>query len=98
MKIPKYSCGTDDISFCLSECSEKTCFRHPSNIIHHDIPHSFSDFRGTKSCMYYHKDSYPCKWYAWYEGVCTNGDCPYCADCCPVRDNQTVCKFMEVEK
>lgn len=53
IKIPKYRCGTDDICFCLDgdECGDKTCFRNPSNIIHKDIPHSFSNLKGTSLCQ-----------------------------------------------
>lgn len=50
MNIPKHSCGSDDITFCGSECDNVKCFRHPSNIIHHDIPHSFSLLKDTKLC------------------------------------------------
>lgn len=52
MEIPKYSCGTDDISFCFDgeQCGNECCFRHPSNIIHKDIPHSFSKFARTAVC------------------------------------------------
>ena len=36
-----------------------------------------------------------CVWYAEYEGVCTNADCPMCADYCPVPDIEGVCRFEE---
>lgn len=98
MKIPKYSCGSDDITFCASTCDDRTCYRHPSNIIHRDIPHSFAPLKNTTHCPLYHDYyKYPCKWYAQWEGVCTNGECPFCADICPVTGNQTVCRFMEEE-
>ena len=34
-----------------------------------------------------------CAWYAEYEGVCTNADCPYCADCCPVDGKLEICRY-----
>lgn len=51
-KIPEYSCGTDDISFCFDsdKCKDETCFRNSCNMIHKDIPHSFSNFYGTEYC------------------------------------------------
>lgn len=53
MKIPKYSCGTDDITFCLSNCENMKCFRHPYNIIDKTIPHSFSNLDETELCPSY---------------------------------------------
>ena len=52
MLIPKYSCGTDDISFCIDgeKCGDTTCFRHPNNMIYKEIPHSFSKFAGSAVC------------------------------------------------
>ena len=44
-KRKRYSCGTDDISFCISSmyqrCDNIKCFRHMNNILCPDIPHSF---------------------------------------------------------
>lgn len=34
-----------------------------------------------------------CKWYAAFEGVCTNGECPYCSDVCPTSEHPEVCKY-----
>ena len=35
-----------------------------------------------------------CAWYAEFEGVCTNGDCPYCADICPISGELGgICRF-----
>lgn len=34
-----------------------------------------------------------CKWYAEYEGVCTNGECPYRGDTCPTSEHPEVCKY-----
>lgn len=34
-----------------------------------------------------------CKWYAAFEGVCTNGDCPYCGGTCPTSEHPEVCKY-----
>ena len=36
-----------------------------------------------------------CKWYAAFEGVCTNGDCPYRGDTCPTSEHPEVCKHAE---
>ena len=36
-----------------------------------------------------------CKWYADFEGVCTNGECPYCGDTCPTSEHPEVCKYSE---
>lgn len=34
-----------------------------------------------------------CRWYADFEGVCTNGECPYCGDMCPTSEHPEVCKY-----
>lgn len=34
-----------------------------------------------------------CKWYAEFEGVCTNGECPYRGDVCPASEHPEVCKY-----
>lgn len=51
----KYSCGTDDITFCMSSmhnrCDNIKCFRHMNNILCPDIPHSFAEFKGTEYCL-----------------------------------------------
>lgn len=36
-----------------------------------------------------------CKWYAEFEGTCTNGECPYRGDTCPTSEHQEVCKYAE---
>ena len=36
-----------------------------------------------------------CKWYADFEGVCTNGECPYRGDTCPTSEHPEVCKYAE---
>lgn len=36
-----------------------------------------------------------CKWYAYFEGVCTNGECPYRGDACPTREYPEVCKYAD---
>ena len=36
-----------------------------------------------------------CKWYAAFEGVCTNGECPYRGDVCPTCEHPEVCKYAE---
>lgn len=40
-----------------------------------------------------------CRWYAEFEGVCTNGECPYRGGTCPTSEHPEVCKYAEyVEK
>ncbi len=36
-----------------------------------------------------------CRWYAEFEGVCTNGECPYRGDTCPTSEYPEVCKYAE---
>ena len=36
-----------------------------------------------------------CKWYADFEGVCTNNKCPYRGDTCPTSEYPEVCKYAE---
>ena len=36
-----------------------------------------------------------CKWYADFEGTCTNGECPYCGDTCRTNEHPEVCRFAE---
>ena len=36
-----------------------------------------------------------CKWYADFEGTCTNGECPYRGDTCPTSEHPEVCKHAE---
>lgn len=36
-----------------------------------------------------------CKWYAEFEGVCANGECPYRGDTCPTSEHPEVCKYSE---
>ena len=43
---------SDDITFCGSDCNNKKCFRHPSNIQEPRIPHSFAYLRDTEDCPY----------------------------------------------
>ena len=33
-----------------------------------------------------------------FSEVCTNGDCPVCADFCPVTQHPEICKFAEMEE
>lgn len=37
-----------------------------------------------------------CRWYAEFEGVCTNGECPYRGDICPTSEHPEVCKHAEI--
>ena len=39
-----------------------------------------------------------CKWYAEFEGVCTNGECPYRGDVCPTSEHPEVCKYVEAKQ
>ena len=39
-----------------------------------------------------------CKWYAAFEGVCANGECPYRGDACPTSEHMEVCKYAEEKK
>lgn len=39
-----------------------------------------------------------CKWYAEFEGVCTNGECPYRGDTCPTSEHPEVCKHAEIRQ
>lgn len=36
-----------------------------------------------------------CKWYAEWEGICCNGECPECADICLYEEEQEKCDFYE---
>lgn len=36
-----------------------------------------------------------CTWYAEFEGVCTNDECPYRGDVCPTSEYPEVCKYAE---
>lgn len=36
-----------------------------------------------------------CKWYAEFEGACTNGECPYRGGTCPTSEYPEVCKYAE---
>lgn len=36
-----------------------------------------------------------CRWYAEFEGVCTNGECLYCGDTCPTCEHPEACKYAE---
>jgi hypothetical protein len=36
-----------------------------------------------------------CKWYADFEGICVNGECPYRGDTCPTSEHPEVCKYAD---
>ena len=39
-----------------------------------------------------------CKWLSdSFNQMCVNGDCPYCADYCPVTEFPEICKYSEFE-
>ena len=46
---------SDDITICASECNNKKCFRHSSNIQEPRYPHSFAMFKDTDTCPMYKK-------------------------------------------
>lgn len=40
-----------------------------------------------------------CRWLSDdFNEVCVNGDCPYCAEWCPVTEHPEVCRFVEVRE
>ena len=39
-----------------------------------------------------------CKYCDDLTGICTNGDCPMCADACPVPDTEGICKYEQREE
>ena len=41
---------SEDMTFCLDKCNYKKCSRHPSNIKHREIPHSYAELKGTELC------------------------------------------------
>lgn len=41
---------SDDITFCMSKCNKKKCFRHPSNIREPQYPHSVAYLKGSAYC------------------------------------------------
>lgn len=47
----------EDITFCADECDNMECRRNQKNIRLHDIPHSFSYFKGTEVCEMTQKDN-----------------------------------------
>ena len=48
--MKKNSWTSDDITFCSSKCNYKSCFRHPSNIHHPWMLHSFAELKNTVYC------------------------------------------------
>lgn len=38
-----------------------------------------------------------CEHYSEYWETCTNADCPYCADYCPVTENPEVCRYSGLD-
>lgn len=43
--------GSDDITWCGSECSFNECFRNPINMKNKIGLHSYADFKGTNDCV-----------------------------------------------
>ena len=43
---------SDDITFCVSKCSKKKCFRHKSNLKVPGIPRCFAYLKNTEYCEY----------------------------------------------
>jgi hypothetical protein len=44
--------GSDDITWCDSECSATDCSRHPHNIKCKTVPHSYAYFKNTEYCPF----------------------------------------------
>lgn len=40
----------EDITFCKNECMVTRCERHPSNIKHPELPHSYAELYRTEYC------------------------------------------------
>lgn len=36
-----------------------------------------------------------CRWYAKFEGVCNNGECPYHGGMCPTSEHPEVCRYAD---
>lgn len=53
---------SDDITFCLNDCLNFDCFRHPCNIKDKSIPHSYAYLKETQYCelVKYPPLSYEC--------------------------------------
>ena len=41
----------DDITFCCDDCQVFRCERHPGNIMHPELPHSFANLYQTEYCL-----------------------------------------------
>ena len=39
-----------------------------------------------------------CQYYDNNFETCANGDCPFCADFCPVTENQEVCRYSDLDE
>ena len=54
---------SDDMTFCLNadkcDCTAKTCERHPGNIKHPELLHSYSNFYNTDICPLRSKNLQP---------------------------------------
>lgn len=48
--MKKNSWISDDITFYISKCNRKSCFRHPSNIRCPWMLHSFAELKDTEYC------------------------------------------------
>lgn len=59
---------SDDITFCLDDCTNFDCFRHPKNIVDRLIPHSYSYCKETELCPYSAK--WILAWNGWYCSEC----------------------------
>lgn len=33
-----------------------------------------------------------------FSEICVNGDCPYCADACPVTEYPEICRYAKAEQ
>ena len=66
---------SDDITFCGSDCKNKKCFRHPSNIQEPRIPHSFAYMKDTEDCPMKKQDVRPIDANALKEAMMKAFDC-----------------------
>lgn len=92
----------DDITFCGSDCNNKKCIRHPSNIREPNIPHSFAYLKDTDHCPLKKKEVRlnaptiePKKVEGeWIDHSATFWECPDCGHllekCCPNCQREVV--------
>ena len=81
--------------YCNAECEyNKGHCQHPENL---DMGcYGGIDRCYVEKCILFAPKNV-CKWYAEFEGVCCNGDCPERADICPYEEEQQGCYYFESE-